>query len=110
MEGQGSQFDPLLVEEFKNIFPAWVKFHEKYPWTERIGIKNGGEIMKIRKLKKVKTTCWWCIYLGIKTIKRGCQRKLCILLFIINYVKEWCLDEHNTPITSFNGSNRNSQG
>ncbi|MGG1676262.1 HD-GYP domain-containing protein [Neobacillus sp. NRS-1170] len=35
IEGKGSQFDPILVEEFKQVFPAWVKFHEKYPWTEK---------------------------------------------------------------------------
>lgn len=32
--GKGSQFDPMLVEEFKKVFPAWVKFHEKYPWSK----------------------------------------------------------------------------
>jgi putative nucleotidyltransferase with HDIG domain len=35
VEGQGSQFDPMLVEEFKKIYPAWVKFHDSYPWTEK---------------------------------------------------------------------------
>ncbi|MEH7335342.1 HD-GYP domain-containing protein, partial [Neobacillus drentensis] len=35
IEGKDSQFDPILVEEFKKVFPAWVKFHEKYPWTEK---------------------------------------------------------------------------
>ncbi|MCL6571267.1 MAG: HD-GYP domain-containing protein [Bacillus sp. (in: Bacteria)] len=34
IEGQGSQFDPMLVEEFKNIYPSWVKFHDNYPWTK----------------------------------------------------------------------------
>jgi HD-GYP domain-containing protein (c-di-GMP phosphodiesterase class II) len=34
IEGQGSQFDPMLVEEFKKVYPAWVKFHDKYPWTK----------------------------------------------------------------------------
>ncbi|MFK9095149.1 HD-GYP domain-containing protein [Bacillus salipaludis] len=34
IEGKGSQFDPILVEEFKKIFPAWVEFHKKYPWTK----------------------------------------------------------------------------
>ncbi|MEH6904436.1 HD-GYP domain-containing protein, partial [Neobacillus drentensis] len=33
IDGKGSQFDPMLVEEFKKVFPAWVEFHEKYPWT-----------------------------------------------------------------------------
>lgn len=32
IEGSGSQFDPMLVEEFKKIYPAWVKFHGDYPW------------------------------------------------------------------------------
>ncbi|NHC18335.1 HD-GYP domain-containing protein [Bacillus sp. MM2020_4] len=35
IEGEGSQFDPMLVEEFKKVFPAWRKFHEKYPWTKK---------------------------------------------------------------------------
>jgi HD-GYP domain-containing protein (c-di-GMP phosphodiesterase class II) len=35
IDGQGSQFDPMLVEEFKKVYPAWVKFHEKYPWTKK---------------------------------------------------------------------------
>ncbi|CAH2716160.1 hypothetical protein BACCIP111895_03344 [Neobacillus rhizosphaerae] len=35
IEGKGSQFDPMLVEEFKKVFPAWVKFHKKYPWTKK---------------------------------------------------------------------------
>jgi putative nucleotidyltransferase with HDIG domain len=32
IEGMGSQFDPMLEEEFKNVFPAWIEFHERYPW------------------------------------------------------------------------------
>nr|WP_244906745.1 HD-GYP domain-containing protein [Neobacillus soli] len=35
IEGKGSQFDPMLVEEFKKVFPAWVEFHEKYQWTKQ---------------------------------------------------------------------------
>ncbi|WP_251554198.1 HD-GYP domain-containing protein [Neobacillus muris] len=35
LEGSGSQFDPLIVEEFKKVYPKWVKFHEKYPWTKK---------------------------------------------------------------------------
>ncbi|MEH6991303.1 HD-GYP domain-containing protein, partial [Neobacillus drentensis] len=35
IEGQGSQFDPQLVEVFKNVYPKWIKFHEKYPWTKK---------------------------------------------------------------------------
>ncbi|WHY01629.1 HD-GYP domain-containing protein [Neobacillus sp. DY30] len=35
IKGQGSQFDPMLVEKFKKIFPAWIKFHQNYPWSEK---------------------------------------------------------------------------
>ncbi|WP_419954172.1 HD-GYP domain-containing protein [Neobacillus niacini] len=35
IQGQGSQFDPMLVEKFKKIFPAWIKFHQSYPWSEK---------------------------------------------------------------------------
>jgi putative nucleotidyltransferase with HDIG domain len=35
IQGQGSQFDPLLVEKFKKIYPAWIKFHQNYPWSEK---------------------------------------------------------------------------
>lgn len=35
IEGQGSQFDPILVDKFKQIYPAWIKFHQNYPWTEK---------------------------------------------------------------------------
>jgi putative nucleotidyltransferase with HDIG domain len=35
IEGKGSQFDPMLVEEFKKVYPAWVKFHDNYPWTKK---------------------------------------------------------------------------
>ncbi|KGM44618.1 HD-GYP domain-containing protein [Neobacillus niacini] len=35
IQGQGSQFDPMLVEKFKKIFPAWIKFHQNYPWSEK---------------------------------------------------------------------------
>jgi putative nucleotidyltransferase with HDIG domain len=34
IEGVGSQFDPMLEEEFKKIYPAWIKFHDNYPWTK----------------------------------------------------------------------------
>lgn len=36
IEGMGSQFDPMLEEEFKNVFPAWVEFHQKYPWQKEM--------------------------------------------------------------------------
>jgi putative nucleotidyltransferase with HDIG domain len=35
IKGQGSQFDPILVEKFKKIYPEWIKFHQNYPWTEK---------------------------------------------------------------------------
>jgi putative nucleotidyltransferase with HDIG domain len=35
LEGKGTQFDPTLVEEFIKVFPAWVNFHEKYPWSKK---------------------------------------------------------------------------
>ncbi|AIM17125.1 metal-dependent phosphohydrolase [Bacillus sp. X1(2014)] len=40
IEGKGSQFDPLLVESFKKVYPAWVDYHYKYPWKERIVLKE----------------------------------------------------------------------
>ncbi|WP_079505367.1 HD-GYP domain-containing protein [Mesobacillus jeotgali] len=33
IEGQGTQFDPELVEKFKEVFPEWVAFHTKYKWN-----------------------------------------------------------------------------
>jgi putative nucleotidyltransferase with HDIG domain len=35
IKGQGSQFDPMLVEKFKKIYPDWILFHQNYPWTEK---------------------------------------------------------------------------
>lgn len=32
VEGQGSQFDPHLVELFKIVYPEWVEFHNVYEW------------------------------------------------------------------------------
>lgn len=34
LDGSGSQFDPILVGEFKKVFPEWVKFHKSYQWTK----------------------------------------------------------------------------
>ncbi|MCM3694392.1 HD-GYP domain-containing protein [Neobacillus niacini] len=36
LEGNGTQFDPALVEAFKNVYPTWVKFHGEYPWNKKI--------------------------------------------------------------------------
>lgn len=33
IDGMGSQFDPTLEEVFNKVFPAWIEFHEKYPWA-----------------------------------------------------------------------------
>jgi HD-GYP domain-containing protein (c-di-GMP phosphodiesterase class II) len=35
IEGKGTQFDPNLVEIFKTVFPTWVDFHNKYPWSKK---------------------------------------------------------------------------
>ncbi|NYE08222.1 putative nucleotidyltransferase with HDIG domain [Bacillus niacini] len=35
IKGQGSQFDPILVDKFKKIYPAWIEFHRNYPWSEK---------------------------------------------------------------------------
>jgi putative nucleotidyltransferase with HDIG domain len=35
IEGMGSQFDPTLVDVFKKVFPEWIEFHKKYPWTKQ---------------------------------------------------------------------------
>lgn len=40
VEGQGSQFDPYLVELFKMAYPAWVEFHESYEWTNNHLLKS----------------------------------------------------------------------
>lgn len=40
IEGKGTQFDPSLVENFKNIYPEWIKFHKNYPWTEKWELKK----------------------------------------------------------------------
>lgn len=35
LEGNGSQFDPALVEAFKKVYPKWVEFHKEYPWKKK---------------------------------------------------------------------------
>jgi putative nucleotidyltransferase with HDIG domain len=34
IEGQGTQFDPELVEKFKEVFSEWVSFHTNSEWNE----------------------------------------------------------------------------
>ena len=34
IEGQGTQFDPELVEKFKEVFPEWIEFHTNSEWNE----------------------------------------------------------------------------
>lgn len=40
IEGQGTQFDPNLVERFKDIFPEWIEFHTNYEWPNELSIQN----------------------------------------------------------------------
>ncbi|MEH7441311.1 HD-GYP domain-containing protein [Bacillus sp. JJ1122] len=40
IEGKGTQFDPHLVELFKEVFPEWIAFHMKYNWSEALPIQN----------------------------------------------------------------------
>ena len=40
IEGKGTQFDPMLVEEFIKVYPSWVKFHKKYPWSKKWEFKK----------------------------------------------------------------------
>ena len=40
IDGKGSQFDPALVEIFKTVFPTWVEFHKKYPWSNEFVIRE----------------------------------------------------------------------
>jgi putative nucleotidyltransferase with HDIG domain len=44
IDGKGSQFDPMLVEEFKKVFPTWVEFHEKYAWTKEWELRKEVEL------------------------------------------------------------------
>ncbi|WP_210364156.1 HD-GYP domain-containing protein [Bacillus sp. REN3] len=38
LEGQGTQFDPQLVEVFKKVYPKWVDFHNTHKWSENLSI------------------------------------------------------------------------
>jgi response regulator RpfG family c-di-GMP phosphodiesterase len=40
VEGQGTQFDPDLVEKFKEVFPEWITFHVRYKWHEDLPVQN----------------------------------------------------------------------
>jgi putative nucleotidyltransferase with HDIG domain len=35
IEGKGTQFDPMLMDNFIKVYPKWVKFHKTYPWSEK---------------------------------------------------------------------------
>lgn len=35
IDGKGTQFDPVLVEIFKRVYPIWVDFHQSYKWTKK---------------------------------------------------------------------------
>ncbi len=41
IDGSGSQFDPMLVNKFQKVFPAWVEFHKQYPWNKKTEIFKG---------------------------------------------------------------------
>jgi HD-GYP domain-containing protein (c-di-GMP phosphodiesterase class II) len=43
VEGKGSQFDPVLVEEFQKIFPEWVNYHQTYDWFNGNPLQNKAE-------------------------------------------------------------------
>ncbi|MDF2855237.1 MAG: metal-dependent phosphohydrolase [Neobacillus sp.] len=40
IDGKGTQFDPVLMEEFIKIYPSWVEFHKKYPWSKKWEFKK----------------------------------------------------------------------
>jgi HD-GYP domain-containing protein (c-di-GMP phosphodiesterase class II) len=40
IEGKGTQFDPELVEMFKEVFPEWITFHLRYDWSEALSVQN----------------------------------------------------------------------
>nr|WP_243462880.1 HD domain-containing phosphohydrolase [Mesobacillus boroniphilus] len=40
IDGQGSQFDPQLVELFKKIFPKWVQYHQSYDWSTTLSSED----------------------------------------------------------------------
>ncbi|PLR96061.1 metal-dependent phosphohydrolase [Bacillus sp. T33-2] len=40
IEGAGTQFDPDLVEVFKQVYPEWVAFHRNYPSNNKLPFQN----------------------------------------------------------------------
>jgi HD-GYP domain-containing protein (c-di-GMP phosphodiesterase class II) len=44
IDGKGTQFDPILMEEFIKIYPSWVEFHKKYPWSKKWEFKKEEEV------------------------------------------------------------------
>ncbi|WP_335429492.1 HD-GYP domain-containing protein [Bacillus sp. JJ1609] len=40
LEGQGTQFDPELVGEFKKVFPEWITYHVRYEWSKDSPVQN----------------------------------------------------------------------
>lgn len=40
IEGKGTQFDPELVEKFKEIFPEWISYHVQYEWLNDSPVQN----------------------------------------------------------------------
>jgi len=48
VEGRGTQFDPELVDKFKEVFPEWVTFHMNYQWNEDHFVQKQNSIEEVR--------------------------------------------------------------